>query len=44
MKWLLINELPKIGYDHEEIAINSIETLKKKLLTSESLKTLFPIT
>ena len=42
MKWFLINELPKIGYDHEEIAINSIETLKKKLLTSESLKTLFP--
>ena len=42
MKWFLINELPKIGYDHEEIAINSIETLKKKLLTSEALKTLFP--
>ncbi len=42
MGWFLIDELPKIGYDHEEITINSINTLKQKLLSSDVLKTLFP--
>lgn len=42
MEWFLIDELPKIGYDHEEITINSINTLKQKLLSSDVLKTLFP--
>lgn len=42
MEWFLIDDLPKIGYDHEEITINSINTLKQKLLSSDVLKTLFP--
>ena len=44
MEWFLIDDLPKIGYDHEEITINSINTLKQKLLSSDVLKTLFPLT
>lgn len=42
LEWFLIDELPKIGYDHEQITINSINTLKQKLLSSDVLKTLFP--
>lgn len=41
-KWFDIDELPKIGYDHQEILQNAMEKLKDKLLDSEVLKKIFP--
>ena len=41
-KWFDIHELPKIGYDHQEILQNAMEKLKDKLLDSEVLKKIFP--
>lgn len=42
LKWFNINDIPKMGYDHEEIVKDSIKLLRKKLLNSKILKNLFP--
>ena len=40
--WFSIDELPKLGYDHENIISRNIEYLKKKIVNSNVLKSLFP--
>lgn len=40
--WFSIDELPKLGYDHESIISRNIEYLKKKIVNSNVLKSLFP--
>ena len=40
--WFPINDLPKLGYDHEEIIKRAIEFLKKKVVSSNVLTSLFP--
>lgn len=40
--WFSIDELPKLGYDHETIISRNIEYLKKKIINSNVLKSLFP--
>jgi len=40
--WFSIDELPKLGYDHETIILRNIEYLKKKIVNSNVLKSLFP--
>ncbi|MEG0021492.1 MAG: hypothetical protein RSB77_01945 [Bacilli bacterium] len=37
-----IDEVPKMGYDHEEVITKNIEFLKKKIINSNVLKSLFP--
>ena len=37
-----IDNIPKMGYDHEEIVKDSIDLLRKKLLNCDVLKNLFP--
>lgn len=40
--WFNITDLPRTGYDHDIIVKYMIEFLKKKLMNTSSLKTLFP--
>ena len=40
--WFSIDELPKLGYDHENIISRNIDYLKKKIVNSNVLKSLFP--
>lgn len=40
--WFSIDELPKLGYDHEIIIKRNIDYLKKKIVNSNVLKSLFP--
>lgn len=40
--WFSIDELPKLGYDHESIISRNIDYLKKKIVNSNVLKSLFP--
>lgn len=40
--WFSIDELPKLGYDHEVIISRNIDSLKKKIINSNVLKGLFP--
>lgn len=40
--WFSISELPKLGYDHENILARNIDYLKKKIVNSNVLKSLFP--
>lgn len=40
--WFSIDELPKLGYDHEVVINRNIEYLKKKIVNSNVLKSLFP--
>lgn len=40
--WFPINDLPKLGYDHEIIIKKAIEYLKKKVVSSNVLTSLFP--
>ena len=40
--WFSIEELPKLGYDHENIIARNIDYLKKKIVNSNVLKSLFP--
>lgn len=40
--WFPISNLPKMGYDHEEIVKKAILNLKKELSNTEVLKQLFP--
>ena len=42
LKWFNIDDIPKMGYDHEVIVKDSIKLLSKKLLNSRVLKHLFP--
>lgn len=42
LAWFNIDDIPKMGYDHEEVVKDSIKILRKKLLNSEMLKNLFP--
>ncbi len=39
--WFAIDKLPELAYDHEEIIKDSLEFLKKKIGSSDILKTLF---
>lgn len=40
--WFSIDELPKLGYDHESIISRNIDYLKRKIVNSNVLKSLFP--
>lgn len=40
--WFSVSELPKLGYDHETILARNVEYLKKKIVNSNILKSLFP--
>jgi len=40
--WFSIEELPKLGYDHETILARNVDYLKKKIVNSNVLKSLFP--
>lgn len=40
--WFNINEIPKVGYDHEEVIRYAIEQLRLKIVHSTVLKSLFP--
>lgn len=40
--WFNIDDIPKMGYDHEKVVKKAIELLRKKLVNSEILKYLFP--
>lgn len=42
LQWFNIDDIPKMGYDHEIIVKDSIKLLSKKLLNSKVLKNLFP--
>lgn len=40
--WFAIEDIPKMGYDHEEILQYAISYLKKKIVNSNVLKILYP--
>ena len=40
--WVPIDKVPKLGYDHNEILSSAIEELKKEIVNSNILKSLFP--
>lgn len=42
VEWFKITDIPKMGYDHEEIVNDAIIQLRKKLVNSKVLKNLFP--
>ncbi|MBE6138358.1 MAG: NUDIX hydrolase [Firmicutes bacterium] len=42
LAWFNISDIPKMGYDHEEIVKASIKYLRKILVNSKVLKHLFP--
>lgn len=42
LDWFEIDQLPKLGYDHSEIIMESVEMIKNKLRESTTLKKLFP--
>ncbi len=42
MEWFNIDNLPKIGYDHQEIIEASVNVLKQRINHSLELKKLFP--
>lgn len=41
-EWFLIDDIPKLAYDHNEILIDSIKKLKSEILNTDILKSLFP--
>lgn len=41
-EWFKVVDIPKMGYDHEEIIKRDIEYLKKKIVNINILKNLFP--
>lgn len=41
-QWFAINDIPKMGYDHEEIISQTIDYIRKKMVNSNVLKSLFP--
>jgi len=42
LDWFAIDRLPKLGYDHSDIVLESVEIIKHKLRESTTLKKLFP--
>lgn len=40
--WFKIDDLPKLGYDHEEIIKKSLEYLNKKISNINTMKSFFP--
>ena len=40
--WVAIDKVPELGYDHNEILKSAIEQLKKEIVKSNILKSLFP--
>lgn len=42
--WVPINKIPKLAYDHNEIINDSLEKLKKLIMNTNVLKSLFPNT
>lgn len=42
LDWFEIDQLPKLGYDHSDIIMESVEMIKHKLRESTTLKKLFP--
>lgn len=40
--WFSINRVPSLGYDHDEILVEALEELKRKIVSSTILKALFP--
>ena len=40
--WVPIDKVPTLGYDHNEILNDAIEELKKDIVNSNILKSLFP--
>lgn len=42
LAWFKISDIPKMGYDHEEIVKDAIVYLRKILVNSKVLKNLFP--
>lgn len=40
--WFPLDKIPKLGYDHNEILNDAIECLKKEIINSNILKSLFP--
>lgn len=41
-EWFSIDELPKLAYDYENVINSAINTLSKKIINLNTLKTLFP--
>lgn len=41
-EWFKITDIPKMGYDHEDIIKKNLEHLKKKITNINILKSLFP--
>lgn len=41
-EWFNINEIPKLGYDHEEILKDGLEYMKKRILKSNIVSALLP--
>lgn len=41
-QWFSINNVPKLGFDHEEIIEKTVIYLQKKIINSNVLKSLFP--
>jgi len=40
--WVDIDKIPKLAYDHNDILKEAIETLKKKIVETDILKSLYP--
>ena len=40
--WFSINDVPLLAYDHNEILKDALETLKKKIVSTNILKSFFP--
>ena len=41
-KWYKLSELPKVGFDHDEIIIRAKDLLRKRIMNINILKSLFP--
>lgn len=41
-KWFPIDQIPKLGYDHDVIILRLLNTLKRRIVNSNILKLLFP--
>lgn len=41
-EWFKIDEIPQLAYDHNEIIMEAIKTLKEKILSTDILKVFFP--
>lgn len=41
-EWFNVSELPKLGYDHDDVIKRNIDYLKKRIVNINTLKSLFP--